>query len=147
MDRVQLKRRFPGHERFKINFALMQQSIGSLAAAGVPILAGTDAPNAGTAFGASLHHEMQLLVDSGLSPTQALAAATSLPARYFGLSDRGRIAAGLRADLCLVQGDPSHNIKCTRDIVQVWKAGQPIDREKRRTEVAEQTQGKSASGT
>ena len=147
MDRVQLKRRFPGHERFKMNFAFMQQSIGSLAAAGVPILAGTDAPNAGTAFGASLHHEMQLLVRSGLSPAQALAAATSLPAQHFGLSDRGRIAAELRADLCLVRGDPTQDIKCTRDIVQVWKAGNVIDREERRAEVVEQNQSKSTSGT
>ncbi len=45
------------------------------------------------------------------------------------LSDRGRIAPGLRADLLLVQGDPTANIRATRDIVAVWKRGKKLDRE------------------
>jgi len=91
--------------------------------AGVPILAGTDAPNPGTAHGASLHRELELLVQAGLSPLEALQAATSSAARAFRLEDRGRIARGLRADVVLVDGDPTTDIRKTRAVVGVWKEG------------------------
>lgn len=64
-----------------------------------------------------------LLTRAGLSPVQALAAATSVPARHFALHDRGRIAPGLRADLVLVDGDPTTDITATRAIVDVWRRG------------------------
>ena len=99
-----------------------------LHAAGVPILAGTDSGNPGTAHGASLHGELALLVAAGLSPTEALTAATSGPAARFRLADRGRIATGLRADLVLVDGDPTRDIEATRAIVTIWKNGVAIDR-------------------
>ena len=87
------------------------------------ILAGTDAPAPGLAHGPSLHRELELLVRSGLTPLEALAAATSEPARIFGFHDRGRIAVGLRADLVLVDGDPTADVTATRKIVGVWKLG------------------------
>jgi hypothetical protein len=87
------------------------------------ILAGTDAPGPGLAHGASLHRELELLVFAGLTPLEALRAATSVPAAAFGLSDRGRIAAGARADLVLVSGDPSADILATRAIVRVYRQG------------------------
>jgi hypothetical protein len=71
---------------------------------------------------------MELLVEAGLTPPEALAAATSVPARAFGLEDRGRIAKGRRADLLLVRGDPTADITATRDIVAVWKQGVEADR-------------------
>ena len=104
-------------------------SVRALQAAGVTVLAGTDAGNPGTTHGASLHGELELLVRAGLSPAEALAAATGLPARRFGMSDRGRIAAGLRADLVLVDGDPLADITRTRAIAQVWKNGHVVARE------------------
>ena len=110
--------------RRKLDFKHALAAVGQLAKAGVPILAGTDAPNPGTTHGASLHRELELLVSAGLSPTEALAAATATPARIFGLKDRGRIAPGLRADLVLVKGDPTTDILATRDIQRVWKLGQ-----------------------
>lgn len=94
----------------------------------VPILAGTDAPLPGTTYGASLHSELELLVREGLTPSQALAAATSLPAQSFRLNDRGRIRPGVRADLLLVEGDPTKNILATRNIVTVWKRGVRVHR-------------------
>ena len=107
----------------KLDFQNALAAVRQLAKAGVPILAGTDAPNPGTAHGASIHRELELLVSAGLSPTAALAAATATPARIFGLKDRGRIAPGLRADLVLVKGDPTTDITATRDIQRVWKIG------------------------
>jgi hypothetical protein len=94
----------------------------------VPLLAGTDAPNPGTAHGASIHRELELLVQAGLSPLEALTAATATPARVFGLKDRGRIAPGLRADLVLVAGDPTEDVTATRKIVAVWKRGARLER-------------------
>lgn len=97
--------------------------------AGVRILAGTDAPNPGTAYGASMHGELELLVGAGLTPSEALAAATSVNAATFGLDDRGRIAAGLNADLLLVEGDPTQDVTATRNIVASYKHGVRADRE------------------
>jgi imidazolonepropionase-like amidohydrolase len=53
----------------------------------------------------------------------ALRAATVLPARHFGLADRGRIAPGLRADLLLVDGDPLTDVRATRAVRAVWCGG------------------------
>jgi imidazolonepropionase-like amidohydrolase len=94
----------------------------------VDVLAGTDAPNPGMAHGVSLHGELALLVLAGLSPAQALAAATRLPAERFGLKDRGRISPGLRGDLVLVDGDPTSDIKATRAISRIFKNGYQVDR-------------------
>ena len=104
-----------------------------LHAAGVPILAGTDAPAPGSWNGASIHGELELLVRAGLTSSDALAAATSVPASVFHLNDRGRIAPGLRADLLIVRGDPTKDITATRDIVAVWKLGVRDDRPTNRT--------------
>ena len=71
-------------------------SVRRLHAAGVVILAGSDAPNT-VAHGTGLHDELRHLVAAGLSPAEALAAATSRPATVFRLADRGRIAPGMRA--------------------------------------------------
>jgi imidazolonepropionase-like amidohydrolase len=106
-------------------------AIHQLITSRVPLLVGTDAPTPGTTYGASAHGEMTLLVQDGLTPIQALAAATSVPARMFRLEDRGRIREGLRADLVLVRGDPTTNIFATRQIVEVWKKGVPVQRGKR----------------
>lgn len=118
--------------------ALEAANITALAKAGVPILAGTDAGNPGTWYGLSVHRELDLLVKAGLSPIQALTAATAAPASAFRLADRGRIAPGLKADLLLVDGDPTRDIGAVHDIVEIWKDGvaaSPL-RAARRTELA-----------
>jgi imidazolonepropionase-like amidohydrolase len=104
-------------------------SVARLAAAHVPVLVGTDAPNDGTTYGATVHEELALLVDAGLTPAVALAGATSVAAARFHLDDRGRIAPGLRADLVLVAGDPTSDVRATRAIEAVWKGGARFDRD------------------
>ena len=133
-DARQLKNGFPN----KLARALCDDAtaaVRQLVAAHVDILAGTDALNPMVAHGISLHRELELLVRAGLTPTQALTAATATPAARFGLGDRGRIAPGRRADLVLVDGDPTSDIRRTRAIVGVWKRGVAVDRDAWRASV------------
>lgn len=101
---------------------------GAMFNAGIPLLAGTDAGNPATAHGVSLHEELQNFVHAGLTPQEALSAATSIPAEVFKLGDRGSIKTGYRADLLLVDGDPTQTIEATLSIRQIWKNGYAIDR-------------------
>ncbi len=108
--------------------ALGMGAVRALHEAGAPLLAGTDANSipgvrAHLPHGSSLHDELALLVECGLTPVQALRAATRAPARAFGLADRGRVKPGLRSDLLLVDGDPTQDIAATRAIRRVWLAG------------------------
>lgn len=136
--RASLKQGFPRRAgQPPVSYAFAEATVRQLAAAKVPILAGSDAPNPGTAHGAALHRELELLVAAGLTPAQALTAATSAPAKAFRLADRGRIAKGLRADLVLVDGDPTRDITATRAIAGVWKGGVRLDREAFAKTVAE----------
>jgi imidazolonepropionase-like amidohydrolase len=102
---------------------------------GVTILAGTDAPNTGTAYGVSMHRELELLADCGLTAEEALASATSRAAQTFGLEDRGTIQSGKAADLLLVEGDPSKSLSDTRRIASIFKRGVKFDREEYRSRV------------
>lgn len=123
-----LRASFPKRENSPIKMEHAFAAVRQLKEAGVPILAGTDAPNPGTTHGASIHRELELLVQAGLTPLEALTAATSTPAKLFALKDRGRIAPGLRADLVLVDGDPTKDITATRAIAMIWKGGVALDR-------------------
>ena len=72
-----------------------------------------------------MHREMELLVtEVGMTPLEALRAATSATAEAFGLEEwRGRIVEGGRADVVLVEGDPTTDILDTRNISALWKEG------------------------
>ncbi|WP_283136317.1 amidohydrolase family protein [Rhizohabitans arisaemae] len=129
---------FPLPETARHDFDVAVRTLAELRDAGVTILAGSDASNPGTAHGATLHAELRRLVGAGFTPREALVAATSAPAGRFGLTDRGAIAPGLRADLVLVDGDPTADIGRTLDILGVWRGGRRISRERRdETESAE----------
>lgn len=106
------------------------QAMQQLIEENATILAGTDAPVPGTAYGASLHEELALYVHLGMAAERALAVATSVPARVFGLKDRGMIKPGMRADLLLVQGDPTTDIAATKNIVAIWKRGVRFERKR-----------------
>lgn len=102
------------YDNMMANTAAMQQH-------GIRLLAGTDAPNPGTAHGISLSVELLLLQEAGLSVEAALRAATSLPATEFSLPERGFIKVGMRADLLLVEN--GHDLLTLTRPLQVWKNG------------------------
>jgi len=115
----------PAMER---GLAMMRGSVGALASAGVKLLAATDLAFVYTYPGSSLHEELSLLVGAGLSPLQALAAATIEPARFLGRErELGSIAPGMLADLVLLDADPLADIANTRRIAAVVANGRLFD--------------------
>jgi cytosine/adenosine deaminase-related metal-dependent hydrolase len=105
--------------RYNKSYDKMIDFVGRMYRAGVPILAGTD----GLA-GFTLQHELELYVKAGMTPAQALQVATWNGAKYARvLEDRGSIAVGKRADLILVDGDPTRDISDIRRIALVIKNG------------------------
>ena len=98
--------------------------------AGVLVAAGTDAPYPGVFQGEGMHRELELLVAAGLTPVQAIQAATGNAAKFVqgDTADWGTIAVGKRADLVVVSGRPDERIGDTRSIVDVMQAGRLLDR-------------------
>ena len=93
--------------------------------AGIPVATGTDAGMPKTPHGSSTHREMELLVAGGLTPEQALVAATRNSAAAQNLlDDRGTLEAGKRADLVIIDGTPWESISDTRKVEQVWIDGE-----------------------
>ena len=111
-----------------VSCAATDEALSQLDKAGVPLLIGTDAPSPGSTYGASTLDELALFVRGGIAPVKALVAATSEPAKIFGLNDRGEVRVGKRADLVLVRGNPSRNIDDVKNIIGVWKKGRPVPR-------------------
>ncbi len=97
----------------------------TIAARGGTIGAGTDTPIGQSIPGYALHTELERMVDAGLSPRQALAAATLAPATFFRWPEleQGRVAAGHPADLLLLDGNPLDDIRHTREIRNVILRG------------------------
>jgi imidazolonepropionase-like amidohydrolase len=105
------------------------RAVGDLRTGGARVLAGTDSFDAFVLPGVSLHQELQLLVDAGFSPYQALQAATREAAAARGATDReGTIAVGKRADLVLLDADPTANIANLGRIRTVIAGGRLFDR-------------------
>jgi hypothetical protein len=101
---------------------------GILHRAGVTLLAGTDTPEPYCPPGFSLHQELELLVESGLTPAAALQAATINNARSVKQGDKlGSIEAGKLADLVILSADPLADIRNTRKIEQVIRGGKVCD--------------------
>jgi cytosine/adenosine deaminase-related metal-dependent hydrolase len=124
-------RRWPPSE-FELHrqlFKADEQMVGIMFRAGVPLLAGTDVMNPFCFPGFSLHDELALLVESGLTPLAALQTATLRPAEFLGrTSELGSIAPGKRADLVLLSADPLADIHNTTQIRAVWLRGKYFDR-------------------
>jgi imidazolonepropionase-like amidohydrolase len=109
-------------------FAIAQRNVSKVAAAGIPIAIGTDAGAPGNFHGLWDHREMELLVKAGLTPLQALQAATINGARVLGMDQRfGSLQAGKAADFVVLSADPLAGITNTRKIDAVWVGGHPVD--------------------
>jgi imidazolonepropionase-like amidohydrolase len=101
-------------------FPKARAMLGKAIAAGVKIACGTDAPAIPHGQNAK---ELWAMVDRGMTPMQALHAATVMSAELIGVDDRGRLAPGLLADIIAVPGDPSEDITMTQDVRFVMKGG------------------------
>jgi imidazolonepropionase-like amidohydrolase len=113
-------------------FAKRLAQVGTMHRAGVRILTGTDAPLRNSPPGFGLHEELSLLVRAGLTPFEALRAATYEPVRYFRMLDSaGTIAPGKLADLVLLDDNPLRDIRNTRRISAVVANGRAILGEER----------------
>jgi imidazolonepropionase-like amidohydrolase len=101
--------------------------VGRMHDGGVPIGAGTDTPIGLSIPGYSLHTELERLVEAGLTPLEALEAATVRPAEFFSLDDEmGVVEVGGRADLVLLDSDPLEDIANTRTIAAVFARGELV---------------------
>ena len=103
--------------------------VGKMNAAGVPVMAGTDTTAPYVFPGSSLHEELALLVQAGLTPMQALQAATKRPAELLGrLQTQGTIHQGKTADLLLLDANPLEDIHNSEKIRAVVLRGKLLDR-------------------
>ena len=110
-------------------FAKSSALVGEMQQSGVRILAGTDSPAPYVTPGFALHEELELLVAAGLTPMQALQAATRNPAEFLGLGEKsGTIAAGKYADLVLLDANPLDDIRNTTEINAVVARGKFLNR-------------------
>lgn len=110
-----------------------QNNLRRLTEAGLLVAAGTDAPYPGDFQGEGLHRELELMVESGLSPLQAITAATRNAAQIVNAQAQwGTLEPGKLADLLVVEGDPDRDIGATRHIAFVMQHGKILDRAKLR---------------
>jgi imidazolonepropionase-like amidohydrolase len=116
-------------------------NVATLRAAGILIAAGSDAAGAaGTLHGYSSLRELELLTAAGLTPLEAITAATGESAKAIHVDhERGTIAAGMLADLVLIQGAPHENIHDIERIRRVWLGGREIDRAQLQRDIATAT--------
>jgi imidazolonepropionase-like amidohydrolase len=111
----------------KVQMAKQMEFVGRAHEAGVSIVAGTDTPNPFVLPGVSLHDEMGLLVDCGLSPMEALVSATGRAAQLLGEQNHlGTVEKGKLADVVVLDADPLKDIANTRRVRAVLKSGQTL---------------------
>lgn len=117
----------PSVPKEKAAFAVTQKNLKALHDAGVHVAFGTDSgANPERIPGWAEHHELELMVRAGLSPMDAIVAATQTSAAVIKASDRGTLEAGKRADFLVLAADPTADIRNTRQLVSVWHGGREI---------------------
>jgi imidazolonepropionase-like amidohydrolase len=109
-------------------YAILERSLVKLGAAGAKVVLGADTGVEDHLFGLAEHLELQAMVDAGITPAQALAAATSRAAEYLHLDDRGSLVPGKRADLLVLDANPLDDIINARRISRMFVNGVEIDR-------------------
>ena len=116
----------PNFPRYKTIFDTAMDNFAREAKAGVRYGMGTDSGPSGRFPGYFAHWELELMVRAGLTPLQALTAATGDNAAFMGAKDLGTIAASKRADLVVLDKDPLADIRNTRSIRDVYVGGEPV---------------------
>ncbi len=118
-------------------YAILERSLAKLSEAGAKVVLGADTGVEDHLFGLAEHLELAAMVDAGMTPAQALFAATSLSAEYLGLDDRGSLVAGKRADLLVLDASPLDDIVNARRIARMFIGGSEIDRAALRAQLSE----------
>ncbi|WP_298324546.1 amidohydrolase family protein [uncultured Dokdonia sp.] len=109
--------------------ARLLKEVKRLYDAGIPILAGTDPPNANINIGSDLYKELAFFAKAGLPIEAVLASATSLPADKFSLENVGYIKEGFKADMLLLDKSPVEDVMHMNSIAKIWKEGVPVIQE------------------
>jgi imidazolonepropionase-like amidohydrolase len=111
----------------KAAFAVASRNVKTLHDAGVQVAFGTDSgANPERIPGWGEHHELELMVRAGLTPMEAIVAATQKSAALLKASDRGTLEPGKRADFLVLAADPTADIRNTRRLVTIWHGGREI---------------------
>ena len=122
----------PGFADRKASFQQVLDFVETIHQAGVGLALGTDSGTANVPFGWAVHHELELYVEAGLTPMQAIVAATAGGARLMppvGAADFGTLEVGKIADLVLLSADPLRDIRNTLAIDRVMQGGEWVDRD------------------
>ncbi len=115
------------NEQYRNALAINQRNLKRLHEAKVKIGFGTDSGATPLRVpGFAEHRELQLITDAGISPAEAIVMATRNAAQLLGLSDRGRLAPGMRADFIVLESNPMESIANTTKIVEVWQRGKKV---------------------
>lgn len=118
-----------GRQQYTVLYRMAKGHVGQAHAAGVKILAGTDAGDSYVFPGFGMHDELVEFVGAGLTPAQALRSATLDPAVFAGMDDDfGSVEAGKAADLLLLDANPLEDVRHTRRIAGLFFAGRYLDR-------------------
>jgi imidazolonepropionase-like amidohydrolase len=116
-------------------YTILERSLAKLAAAGAKVVLGADTGLEDHFFGLAEHLELQAMADAGMTPGEALIAATSRAAEYLHLDDRGSLVAGKRADLLVLDANPLDDIVNARRISRMFINGVELDRAALRAQI------------
>jgi imidazolonepropionase-like amidohydrolase len=115
-------------ERTRTQYAILQHSLAKLAKANAKIVLGCDTGLEDHLFGMSEQHELESMVNAGMTPMQVIVSATSRAAEYLKLDKMGVLAPGKEADFLVLDGNPLENITNTQRISSIYMKGTAIDR-------------------
>lgn len=125
-ERRERVRANPASARYRDALQTASRNLKALVEGGAPVAFGTDSGPPARFQGYFEHEELRLMVAAGLTPGQALLAATSGAARCLGLASVGRLSPGAWADFLVLRADPLADIRNTTSLEAVWVAGNPV---------------------